>query len=418
MIEPIAPPIKTYFCTSVRYGKMAHVAKFKTERQDLKPRDWCLIRTDRGRELGEILAPLEPVPQNIPAESLWDILRKASPEDVTHMERLDRENRVRELTYGKDKIKAYDLPMKLVEVDHLFGGERLIFYFIAPNRVDFRELVRNLAREFRTRIELKQIGARDEARLVGDIGHCGLSLCCRGFLKELGGITMDMAKIQKHTADPSKITGRCGKLLCCLRYEYTAYLEGRDLLPARGARIESRLGPGVVVGQNLILREVTIEKEGGERVVVGLDQIVGAPQRAPGCTGCSKGTGSQATEPLSKELEDTKVLDEAVPLIGPPGEFVKAAKASEMAVGTGKTVDVGGTPIALFNIEGTFYAIHDSCPHQGGPLGEGNLETNVVRCPWHAWRWDVITGKNVDDPAQGVKTFEVMVEGDDVFVKV
>src|ERR1043166_5366645 len=184
------------YYTNVRYGKMRMVARFKTDREDLRTRDRCVVRTDRGKEVGEVLSPLQAIPEAIPPESLWDVVRRAGPEDLQHAERLEK------------------------------GG-----------------------------------GARDEARLVGDAGHCGLELCCRGHLKELGGITMDMAKIQKHTADPSKITGRCGKLLCCLRYEYLTYTGSRDLLPPRGTRIETKKGNGVVVEQNLLLREVTIQPD-------------------------------------------------------------------------------------------------------------------------------------------------------------
>ena len=202
------------FYTSVRYGKMRMVARFKTEREDLRVRDRCVVRTDRGKELGEVLTALQPIPDAIPVESLWDVIRRASPEDLVNVERLDKESVPRAIKTCKDLVQRLNLQMKVTDVDYVYGGERLIFYFTSESRVDFRELVRQLAHEFRTRIELKQVGARDEARLIGDAGHCGLTLCCRGHLKELGGITMDMAKIQKHTADPSKITGRCGKLLC------------------------------------------------------------------------------------------------------------------------------------------------------------------------------------------------------------
>jgi nitrite reductase/ring-hydroxylating ferredoxin subunit len=164
--------------------------------------------------------------------------------------------------------------------------------------------VRQLAHEFRTRIELKQVGARDEARLIGDAGHCGLTLCCRNHLKELGGITMDMAKIQKHTADPSKITGRCGKLLCCLRYEYSAYKEARELLPSRGTRLETKKGTGFVVEQNMLLREVVIEIAGGDRILVKLEEIEGAPAPVAGCSGCPTPAPSVAPkveEPLKTD---------------------------------------------------------------------------------------------------------------------
>jgi cell fate regulator YaaT (PSP1 superfamily)/nitrite reductase/ring-hydroxylating ferredoxin subunit len=275
------------YYTSVRYGKMRMVARFKTERDDLRIRDRCVVRTDRGKELGEVLTPLQPIPEAIPAESLWDVIRRANSEDLLNVERLDKESVPRAMKTCKELIQKLNLEMKVTDVDYVYGGERVIFYFTSNTRVDFRELVRLLAHEFRTRIELKQVGARDEARLIGDAGHCGLTLCCRGHLKELGGITMDMAKIQKHTADPSKITGRCGKLLCCLRYEYSTYTDSRDIMPQRGTRLESKKGVGVVVDQNLLLREVTLQPlDGGDRFIVKLEEVMGAPAAVAGCNGC------------------------------------------------------------------------------------------------------------------------------------
>src|SRR5258705_2583746 len=226
---------------------MANTSTSRTDRPDLRRFDRCIVRTDRGRELGTVLTVPAPIPETRPPDSLWDVLRKASADDVNNAQRVDLDHRVREMEATKQAVKKLNLSMKIVEVDHLFGGERVVVYFMSEQRVDFRELVRNLAHDFRTRIELRQIGARDQARLVGDVGHCGLDLCCRSHLKELGGITMDMAKVQKHTADPSKITGRCGKLLCCLRYEYTAYTEARELLPPPGTKIQSAKGSGIVV---------------------------------------------------------------------------------------------------------------------------------------------------------------------------
>src|SRR5882672_11983582 len=275
------------YYTSVRYGKMRMVARFKTDREDLHVRDRCVVRTDRGKELGEVLTPLQPIPEAIPAESLWDVIRRANTEDLVNVERLDKESIPRAIKACKEIVQKLSLQMKVTDVDYVYGGERLIFYFTSETRVDFRELVRQLAHEFRTRIELKQVGARDEARLIGDAGHCGLTLCCRGHLKELGGITMDMAKIQKHTADPSKITGRCGKLLCCLRYEYTTYTDSRDVMPQRGTRLESKKGVGIVVDQNLLLREATLQPpDGGDRFIVKLDEVNGAPAAVAGCNGC------------------------------------------------------------------------------------------------------------------------------------
>lgn len=406
---------------NVRYGKMLLVGRFKTDRQDLRLRDKCVVRSDRGRELGEIITAPETVADPATAEGLPDIVRRASPEDLRVAATLEKEHRVRELKFCREEIARLNLRMKLVEVDHLFGGERVIFYFVSETRVDFRELVRRLAHEFRTRIELKQIGARDQARLVGDIGHCGLSLCCRGWIKDLGGITMDMAKIQKHTADPSKITGRCGKLLCCLRYEYSWYVEGRDVLPPRGSRVETRIGNGVVVDQNLLLREITIEKENGERKVVKLAEIAGAPAAKPGCAGCDKPRTAETVVRGEERLDttvmrrletDTKIL----PPAPDPPQWRRLAKTSDLPMGTSKEFPIAGVTVALFNVDGTVHAVQADCPHQGGPLAEGTLAGPTVTCPWHQWKFDVTTGACLSVSGSTLKRYQVKVEGDDLVV--
>ncbi len=463
--------------TNVRYGKMRLVSRFKTERDDLRPRDRCIVRTDRGTEIGEVLSPLEPIPETLPPESLWDVIRRAGPDDLQNAERLEKENVPRAVKVAKELIKKLNLSMKLTEVDYLLGGERVVFYFTSATRVDFRELVRLLAHEFRTRIELKQVGARDEARLIGDCGHCGLDLCCRGFLKELGGITMDMAKIQKHTADPSKITGRCGKLLCCLRYEYYHYSESRHLLPARGTRLATKKGDGVVVDQNMLLREVTVEKADGDRVVVGLDEIQGAPAPVAGCSGCAtpgSSAGAAAAEgkpaaaapaeapappapsPDTGRLEpevrekiesdtkpDTPVIADAPSPESPPaaaeaapaaplpaagtvrppparGPFwLLAGKRAEFAPGTGRVVLLGErAAVAVFSVDGVLHAISNECGHQGGPLGEGKLEGFAVTCPWHQWRFDVTTGHCLSVSGSSVRKYVTAVVGEELYVRV
>lgn len=315
----------SYF-TSVRYGKLRMVARFKTEREDLRVRDRCVVRTDRGKELGEVLTPLQPIPEAVPPESLWDVIRRASPEDLVNVERVDKESVPRAIKICRELIQKLSLQMKVTDVDYVYGGERVIFYFTSETRVDFRELVRLLAHEFRTRIELKQVGARDEARLIGDAGHCGLTLCCRGHLKELGGITMDMAKIQKHTADPSKITGRCGKLLCCLRYEYSTYTESRDVMPQRGTRLESKKGVGIVVDQNLLLREVTLQPpDGGDRFIVKLEEVQGAPASVAGCSGCdTPKAGEAAAADAPKAAAPAAPAEENAPPAGVPAPTVSA----------------------------------------------------------------------------------------------
>jgi len=469
------------YYTSVRYGKMRMVARFKTDREDLRVKDSCVVRTDRGKELGEVLTPLQPIPDALPPESLWDVIRRANAEDLVNVERLDKESIPRAIKACKEIVQKLNLQMKVTDVDYVYGGERLIFYFTSETRVDFRELVRLLAHEFRTRIELKQVGARDEARLIGDAGHCGLTLCCRGHLKELGGITMDMAKIQKHTADPSKITGRCGKLLCCLRYEYTTYTDSRDVMPQRGTRLESKKGVGIVVDQNLLLREVTLQPpDGGDRFIVKLDEVNGAPAAVAGCNGCdtpkagpAATTVAEAPAPAPEASEapvatalpmsvadappikitrppappprqerprpaprpaqtpdsqrmgtaeqrkieqDTRTATRAV--VVPVPMWILVAKKAEIETGKAIVVDLGGPKVAVFNVDGVFHVISNECGHQGGPLGEGRLEGFSVVCPWHQWKFDVTTGNCLSVGGSSVRRYEVGAVGDDLYVRV
>ena len=160
-------------------------------------------------------------------------------------------------------ITERKLQMQLVDVEHVFGGERIIFYYLAENRVDFRELVKDLAREFNTRIEMRQIGVRDEAKLLADYGDCGKPVCCNTHLNEMPPVSMKMAKMQKATLDPNKISGRCGRLKCCLRYEYDTYKEYQRELPKVGATVMTREGQGRVVAQEILAQKVLVNYEGG-----------------------------------------------------------------------------------------------------------------------------------------------------------
>jgi hypothetical protein len=277
----------SYF-TSVRYGKMRMVARFKTDRDDLRVRDRCVVRTDRGKELGEVLTPLQPIPEAIPAESLWDV----HPPRGYPGPGQRRAGWTRRAFRGRSKtckelIQKLNLQMKVTDVDYVYGGERVIFYFTSETRVDFRELVRLLAHEFRTRIELKQVGARDEARLIGDAGPLRADALLpeppEGARRHHDGHGQDPEAHGRSVEDH----GRCGKLLCCLRYEYTTYTESRDVMPQRGTRLESKKGVGIVVDQNLLLREVTLPAARRRRPLHR--EARRGDRRAPsvaGCNGC------------------------------------------------------------------------------------------------------------------------------------
>jgi cell fate regulator YaaT (PSP1 superfamily) len=171
-------------------------------------------------------------------------------------------------------IDERHLQMELVDVEQLFGAERIIFYFLAEKRVDFRELVKDLAREYRTRIEMRQIGVRDEAKLLADYGDCGKPVCCNTHMIVMPPVSMKMAKLQKSTLDPSKISGRCGRLKCCLRFEQDVYEEFLEQLPSPGTRVLTGKGQGRVLDQEILARKLLVEFEDGRRIVIRADEVL------------------------------------------------------------------------------------------------------------------------------------------------
>src|SRR6202007_2215528 len=171
-------------------------------------------------------------------------------------------------------VQQRRLIMELVDVEHLFGGERIIFYFLAKRRVDSGELVRDLAREYQTRIEMRQIGVRDEAKLLADYGDCGKPVCCNTHMAVMPPVSMRMAKLQKSTLDPSKISGRCGRLKCCLRFEQDVYEEFQKELPPVGCRIVTRKGQGRVLAQDSRAGPLLVEFEDGRRLPVAFDEVL------------------------------------------------------------------------------------------------------------------------------------------------
>jgi cell fate regulator YaaT (PSP1 superfamily) len=207
-------------------------------------------------------------------------IRYATSADVSeerHLRKIVRE----EMECCQRFIKEMNLPMKIVDAEHVFGGERIIYYFMSDGRVDFRELVKKVAQEYQTRIEMRQIGSRDEAKLLGDVESCGQQCCCQRFLKHLKPVNMRMAKMQKATLDPAKISGYCGRLKCCLRYEDKNYTELKKRLPKKNTGVKTKQGRGRVVDTQILTQLVMVEYESGERKAVGVDDIEILPKSAP-----------------------------------------------------------------------------------------------------------------------------------------
>jgi cell fate regulator YaaT (PSP1 superfamily) len=208
-----------------RYGAMRFLGVFSSSGREYRRGMRVIIRTDRGLEAGDVLceATVETLGR-LKDPGAGQILREMTVEDCHELARIQQQAR-QEVELCQQHIDRLGLKMQLVDAEHIFGGERIVIYYLAESRVDFRELVRLLAGEFQTRIEMRQIGVRDEAKLLADYGDCGCPVCCNTHLAQMPPVSMRMAKLQKATLDPTKISGRCGRLKCCLRYEYESYEE-------------------------------------------------------------------------------------------------------------------------------------------------------------------------------------------------
>ena len=225
---------------------------------DLRLGDSVVVETVRGRELGTVRIPITEVLADTLVHPLKPVLRRATDEDVRQHER--NQARARELLpQVEERVRHFGLPMKLLDAEFTFDASQIIIYFTAENRVDFRELVRDLACRFKTRVQLHQVGARDHTRMLGGYGPCGRELCCRTFLSEFAPVSMRMAKDQSLFLNPMKFSGSCGKLMCCLRFEHELYTEARARLPEVGARVGTPYGVGQVVAVSVLHDEVTVE---------------------------------------------------------------------------------------------------------------------------------------------------------------
>lgn len=236
--------------------------------------DTVIARTNRGLERGEVLSEVpEPTPENVAELPSGSIQRLATDEDIKELERLD----VMAETDFKDCseiIAESGLAMRLIDVERVLGGEIFTLYFTSDDRVDFRELVKTLAGRYHTRIEMRQVGARDEAKLLADYGDCGKPVCCNTHLSSMPPVTMRMAKLQKSTLDPNKISGRCGRLKCCLRYENDHYEELAKKIPPAGSEILTREGRAKVLGVELLAQQLLISTEDNRRILISADDVV------------------------------------------------------------------------------------------------------------------------------------------------
>jgi cell fate regulator YaaT (PSP1 superfamily) len=283
----------------VQYGRMSTLGLFEHHEIDiLKVHTRVVVKTIRGLELGYLVGRLSSYKAGqfrLSQEQLQEyfnnedvdlsqgqagkFIRYATAADISeerHLRKIARE----EMEYCRHFVREMNLPMKIVDAEHVFGGERIIFYFMSDGRVDFRDLVKRIAQEYQTRIEMRQIGSRDEAKLLGDVESCGQQCCCQRFLKHLKPVNMRMAKMQKATLDPAKISGYCGRLKCCLRYEDEIYTDLKKRLPKKNARVKTKNGQGRVIDTQILTQLVMVEFESGEKSAVSLDELEILPQSA------------------------------------------------------------------------------------------------------------------------------------------
>jgi len=273
MAEERATAVKMKHKVLTRYGAMRQIGVFSTHIKNLGFGEKCIVRSDRGAEWGEVVSGVKDEAPAPPLRIGGSILRRVTAEDHERRREIEEVVQPKEFAFCAAKIRERRLPMRLVSAEHIFGGEKIIFYFIADGRVDFRELVKDLATEYKTRIEMRQIGVRDEARLLAEYEHCGRELCCRTFMKDLEPVTMRMAKLQKTTLDPTKISGRCGRLMCCLRFEDETYSELKKTLPKKGTRVRTAEGDGEVLSAEILSQTVTVELPERRPITVHIDEI-------------------------------------------------------------------------------------------------------------------------------------------------
>ncbi|NME83960.1 stage 0 sporulation family protein [Clostridium sp. SM-530-WT-3G] len=251
----------------VRFKKAGKIYYFSPADLNIEKGNYVIVETARGIEFGECVVGIKEIKEEEIVSTLKSVIRIADEKDINkHKENKDKEKKALDICLKK--IQEHKLDMKLIDVEYTFDNNKVIFYFTADGRVDFRELVKDLATIFKTRIELRQIGVRDEAKMIGGLGPCGRPMCCSTFLGDFASVSIKMAKEQNLSLNPTKISGICGRLMCCLNYEQNTYEDIRKRLPKVGAIVKTEEGTGPVVGNSIVKELVKVKlKKGDEEVV-------------------------------------------------------------------------------------------------------------------------------------------------------
>lgn len=260
----------------IRFKKSGKIYYFDPNGLDVKSGDSVIVETVRGIEFGECVIGPKEISESEVVIPLKNVIRKATEED-TQKHQENRQKQEEAFNLCLEKIQKHDLPMKLIDVEYTFDNNKIIFYFTADGRVDFRELVKDLASVFRTRIELRQIGVRDEAKMIGGLGTCGRPMCCSSFLGDFVPVSIKMAKEQNLSLNPTKISGICGRLMCCLNYEQTTYEEIKKELPRVDSIVETPYGKGIVISNSVVKEsaKIRISIKDGEDIIkeVGIKEM-------------------------------------------------------------------------------------------------------------------------------------------------
>jgi cell fate regulator YaaT (PSP1 superfamily) len=260
-----------YEVVQVRLREAGKIEYFSVPGCKVGPGECVIVEMDRGLEYGEVVSEAEKVLDKELSKPLLKILRKATPGDLYQIDK--NKKRIEDIIATcEKKIKEHKLTMKLIDAEYSFDRSKIIFYFTADDRVDFRDLVKDLAKIFKARIELKQIGVRDEAKLIDGYGPCGRRLCCAKFIKNFEPVTIKMAKEQNLPLNPTKISGCCGRLMCCLGYECSTYRHLMKGMPKEGESVKTKQGKGKVIGINALKREAVVELDDGRQVKLSYER--------------------------------------------------------------------------------------------------------------------------------------------------
>ena len=281
----------------VRFRTAGKIYFFSPGEFEIKQGDHVIVETARGIEYGRVVSAPKEVDDDSVVQPLKSVIRIATEQDEKTVEK-NRQKEKEAFKICQEKIRNHGLDMKLIEAEYTFDNNKVLFYFTADGRIDFRELVKDLAAVFRTRIELRQIGVRDEAKMLGGMGICGRKLCCNTFLSEFAPVSIKMAKEQNLSLNPTKISGVCGRLMCCLKNEQETYEYLNSKLPNVGEKLKTKDGVVGEVQRVDVLRQkvkLIVEDENGDKEIqeYKIDDLLMRKKKPQGCQGCSKGCNNK-----------------------------------------------------------------------------------------------------------------------------